>query len=181
MNLFWITLVTFAASFGVQFAFYLYYRYKSHPLIKTHKAVVNYTSGIIGDGVLMPLTNIFAFSVLTSLNYRFDAITLLWALLGGIITVFIFHWGQEYFHLHNWTMPESGRWNLLGVYHAMFMFAESSFLCFVLINYLQIALKNGFMAIPQSALYSGLLAMFIFFVTFVYDYWDSLFSRWLKR
>lgn len=169
--------ITFVFSFGVQAAFYYYYKFTNNSLIKKHKAVMQYTSGVIGDGILMPLTNIFAVLALNSQKIVIEPYTLLFSIIGGIITVFIFHYGQEYYNLKNWTMPDTGLWNLLGVYHAVFMFAESSFLCFVLINWVQ----KGFYSISSHAIYVGFLVMFVFFITFVYDYWKPLFRNLLSK
>lgn len=172
-----VALLTFIASFGIQFGFYLYYKITSNPIIKTHKSVISYLSGVIGDAILMPLVNILAVSALNSLNYKFNITTLLWASFGGTIVFFVFHLGQEYFKLTNWTMPENGLWNNVGVYHAIFMFAESTFLIFVIINFVQNGLNYGFSQIPTSNLLLALFVMLIFLITFVIDYWSLLFKK----
>ncbi|TSC89430.1 MAG: hypothetical protein G01um10145_587 [Microgenomates group bacterium Gr01-1014_5] len=172
--------ITLFFSFGVQALFYLRYAFGNRKIIREHKAVIAYKSGVIGDGVLIPLTNVFAWLVLgqlapwnTQLNF------FLTTGATGLLITFLFHWGQQRFHLTNWTMPTSGHWTLLGVYHAIFMFCEISFLSFVLFNYL-FSVFDGTRTggVPLSY---ALIILFLFFVTFVHDYWRTLFSKFVAK
>lgn len=172
-----VFLVTFIFSFGVQTLFYIRYLAGDRKIIREHKVVFQYKSGIIGDALLIPATNVVAWLVLQGLSQWHTSFGfLLTSALGGLAITFVFHWGQQRFHLANWTMPTSGHWTLLGVYHAIFMCFEASFLCFVLFNYLGTLAANGKSAVSSSPIEYGLLILFLFFVTFVHDYWEPLFS-----
>ena len=78
-------------------------------------------------------------------------------------------------------MPQVGKWNHLGLYHAIFMFLESSFLVFTLITYVQYLENNGSGVIYNSPIKYGFLMLFIFFVSFVHDYWHTLFKNLVYR
>lgn len=176
-NLFVVAAVTCFFSFGVQFLFWFWYFLRGEIIIKKYKTVFSYSSGYIGDLICMPATNIFAVVALDRLgNPYLDFSVWLWAILVGLVTTFIFHQGQKHFNLINWTMPQKGKWTLLGVYHSLFMFAESSFLAFSLISYFKHLAYAGRGSFAGAPVVLGLGVMFLFFVTFVYDYWKPLFK-----
>lgn len=170
--------VTLFLSFGVQFGFYLWYKKNNPDFLKKYQHVLQYWSGLLGDGLFVPLINVFAVLTLNQiapLEINFQTIIL--SFLGGLIITFLFHFGQQHYKLINWTMPEVGNWNLLGLYHAIFMFFESSFLIFTLISFIIYTNNYGLSIVSNSPIKYGFLVLFIFFVTFVYDYWKTLFKK----
>lgn len=169
-------LLTLFFSFGVQSLFYLYFRCTNNKVLK-FKHVFNYYSGIIGDGILIPLLNVFAVKILLDLNGGFSNELIFLSLIAGIFITFIFHFGQSYFNQINWTMPQKNQWNILGLYHCIFMFFESSFLVFTLLIFCKYA--PGFERIIYSSFGLGGLVLFLFFLTFMIDYWKSLFRKYL--
>ena len=169
--------ITFFLSFGVQAIFYLWYLKHNQDFLKKYQHVFQYTSGIIGDGILVPLINVFAVMTLFSVEVEVSIYAILFVISCGVLTTFIFHYGQQYFRLTNWTMPSVGKWNTLGTYHSFFMLGESSFLSFVLFEFLN---SRSLSYLPTSPMKNGLLVLFIFAATFVYDYRNSLFKKVLK-
>jgi len=166
-----VGLITFFFSFGVQSLGYLWYKFIDHELIKCHKCVIHYTSGMIGDGILVPLINVICVLTIYSLNQTIHNYSL-WpvAFLIGVIVTFIFHYYQQKLKLTNWTMPEVGRWNLLGIYHATFMTFETSFLAFTLLVIIQVSLNMGLTSVLNSPVKYAFLILSIFASTFLYDY-----------
>ncbi len=174
--------VTFFFSFGVQFGFYLWYKKHHEKFLTENQHVLQYWSGILGDGVFVPVINIFAVLTLRQIGYfEFTARVLGLSLFGGFLITLFFHFGQQYFKLTNWTMPKVGEWNHLGLYHAIFMFFESSFLVFTLISFINYLNINGSGVIFNSPIKYGLLMLFVFFVSFVHDYWHTLFKNLTLR
>lgn len=165
-----IALFTCFFSFVVQFLVYLWYRKINHPLVRNQKSVVEYLSGVIGDGLLMPLTNVFAALTLLAAGFEPSLELFLVSAIGGLLITWTFHYGQQRFKLTNWTMPAVGLWNGLGLYHALFMFSESSFLSLVLIETILSALRTG--SVNHFILpFIGSWAMLALFAgTFFYDY-----------
>lgn len=171
MWLLWVFLLTLMFSFGVQSLTFFYYHVQGNQLIHKHKSVFHYLSGLLGDGVLLPLANVFAYLSLESLGQSLNNMAI-WslALLGGLVVTFIFHLGQQRSRSTNWTMPKVGLWNLLGVYHVIFMFAESTLLLYTLLSVVEVS--------PTQIWFSDfkyvLLMLGLFFGTFVYDYYHLL-------
>ncbi len=173
-----IAAVTCFFSFGIQSLFYLVYRLKRSALIKKEKTVFDYLSGVIGDGVLVPSTNIFAVQTLQYTGA--DLLNMqawLLALPIGFAITFSSHYYQQKSQLTNWTMPKIGRWNTLGFYHAFFMFWETTFLGYSLISQIEFSLHHGLRSFIYSPIKFGLLALTLFLLTFFIDYWKSVFKE----
>lgn len=170
-ELIYVGFVTCLFSFWIQTFFYLWYRFVDHELIKNHKSVVHYTSGVIGDGLLVPLTNVFCALTIYSLGNSVSDFSL-WpgAFFGGVIITFIFHYYQQKLKLTNWTMPEVGKWNLLGIYHAIFMCFESSFLTYTFLVVLKSLYFEGFWFVAYSPVKYSFLVLGLFAITFLFDY-----------
>lgn len=181
-KLFIVAGVTFFFSFGVQTIFYFWYLIRREQIIVKYKSVFSYYSGIIGDAILLPATNVFAVLALKHLNYPiFDFGVWLVALITGLFITLISHLGQKYYNLTNWTMPQKGKWTLLGIYHSLFMFSESVFLAFSLTSYLKRLALEGKDGLEGFPIKFGLILMLFFFLTFVYDYWQPLFKKLLRK
>lgn len=173
--------VTCILSFGVQCGFFVLYKLTGNPIIKNYKHVFSYTSGVIGDGLLVPLVNIFAFLTLTQIGHtipRLDILIL--GLIMGFGVTFIAHWGQRKYDQKNWTMLKRGEWNNLGLYHAIFMFLESSFLGYTLIFYIDYLFNPNSEAVFTPFWYA-IFVLLLFALTFIFDYWDCLFKGLLKK
>lgn len=182
MDLLKVFLISCFFSFGVQTLAYFYYRSIKHPLIKSHKSVVEYWSGIVGDGVLVPGVNVFCFMTIYYLGNDLRNFNIWpYSLLGGLFITFIFHYYQQRWNLTNWTMPEVGRWNLLGIYHALFMFCESSFLVYTLLTVINGLSVQGTNLLVESPLKYSLIILGIFLITFLYDYRKAFGINVLRR
>lgn len=174
-----VALITFFFSFGVQSLWFCWYKYKEDEIIKDHKHVFNYLSGVVGDALLIPLINVFAVSSLleqSSLNHGLVGVSF----LGGIAVTTGFHLIQLKLSLTNWTMPEVGKWTNLGIYHALFMFFETSLLILTLLNFVQniVISKNTVLLLP---ILQGLLVLFVFLLTMIYDYRKEFLEKILNR
>lgn len=116
--------------FVVQAAGNVYLRWRADPLVSEYKATLSYASAIVGDGILIPLVNVFMTSQLVEWRRRPNLAEIVAALLAsGIITLGA-HLYQALNALLNWTMVKPFEWTALGYYHGAFMFAEISFVLF---------------------------------------------------
>lgn len=178
-----IAFITFFFSFGVQGFFFIYWKFWEPKFINKYNHVFSYISGMIGDGILVPIINIFAVITLFDVEANLMIVDL-WTLsfiLGFLVTL-VLHYGQKRFNLKNWTMPTGGKWNLLGAYHAFFMFFESSFLVYTFITFCKSLVFYGFSYATTSPFKYVVFIMFLFFITFVFDYRHTLFTRaYVKR
>lgn len=171
-------LITCFFSFGVQSLFYLYYYLSQSSLIRDYKTVFDYSSGIIGDGLLVPLVNVFAVLSLWQSPGGFNDYYLWVISLGcGFLITLLMHYGQQRFTLTNWTMPRVGKWNKLGIYHAFFMLFESAFLSYALLSYLRDLITQGPGFTYHAPIKLGIFIFLMFVGTFVYDYWQCLFRN----
>jgi len=107
--------------FGYQWAFFLHY----HGLQRT---VFSYLSGVIGDGVLIPIANVGAFLVLREMSpyIRWRRVPLYISL--GFITAFACFLAQGGLQIVNWSMPSPFVWSPVGQFHFFVMWSELSFL-----------------------------------------------------
>jgi len=116
--------------FMVQAAGNVYLNWRADPIVSEYRTTLTYTSAVIGDGLLIPLANVFITSQLVAWRRRPRAAELFGAVLGaGLLTVIV-HLYQAVNALLNWTMTRPFEWTGLGYYHALFMWTEMSFVLF---------------------------------------------------
>lgn len=116
--------------FMVQAAGNVYLNWRSDPIVSEYRTTLTYTSAVIGDGLLIPLANVFITSQLVAWRRRPRAAEVFGAVLGaGLLTVIV-HLYQAVNALLNWTMTRPFEWTPLGYYHALFMWTEMSFVLF---------------------------------------------------
>lgn len=131
----WLLLAAvFAATvflgFVVQAAGNVYLNWRADPIVSEYRATLTYTSAIFGDGLLVPLVNVFITSQLVAWRRRPRVTEIVGAVLGaGVMTVGV-HLYQAVNVLLNWTMTRPFEWTPLGYYHALFMWTELSFVFF---------------------------------------------------
>jgi len=170
-----VFLVTCFFSFGVQCMVYCFMRMRRSTFLHSYAHVFNYLSGVIGDFVLIPLVNVFAFLSFgqTPLALHVPSFGTLWGTFGifalclGFITTYLFHIAQEKLLQINWTMPQIGQWTTLGLYHAIFMFFETSFLWYAVLHYVAYGRTTSLAA---NFIFAGVALLVIFFITFLIDY-----------
>lgn len=115
---------------AVQAAGNVYLRWRADPIVSEYRATLSYTSAIIGDGVLVPLVNVFMTSQLVAWRRRPGLTEVAGAVLGAAVVTVGAHLYQAVNALLNWTMVRPFEWTALGYYHAAFMWAEISFVLF---------------------------------------------------
>jgi hypothetical protein len=116
--------------FMVQAAGNVYLNWRADPIVSEYRTTLTYTSAVFGDGLLIPLANVFMTSQLVAWRRRPRAAEIVGAILGaGVITVMV-HLYQAVNALLNWTMVKPFEWTPLGYYHAGFMWIELTFVLF---------------------------------------------------
>jgi len=131
----WLLLaLVFAATvffgFVVQALGNVYLRWRADPIVTEYRATLSYTSAVIGDGVLIPLVNVFMTSQLALWRRLPKLREIGAAILGATVVTGFAHIYQATQDLRNWTMTKPWDWTPLGYYHALFMCAEISFVLF---------------------------------------------------
>lgn len=116
--------------FMVQAAGNVYLNWRADPIVSEYRTTLTYTSAVIGDGLLIPLANVFITSQLVAWRRKARMTEIVGAVLGaGVITVGV-HLYQAVNALLNWTMTRPFEWTPLGYYHALYMWTEMSFVIF---------------------------------------------------
>ncbi len=104
------------------------------PLVTTYRASLTYVSAIVGDGLILPIVNMIMVSFLLAHREKVTKKTVHTALFCGLLITLYFHISQAMRGLVNWTMPVPWHWNILGVWHAGYMFSVCSLIsCFYLV------------------------------------------------
>jgi hypothetical protein len=154
--------VSWALLFGYQWAFY--FRYHGSEL-----TVFSYLSGVLGDGVLIPIANLGAFVMLRQMwpYLRRRRIPLYVAL--GLITAYAAFLGQAGLRIVNWSMPAPYVWSPVGEFHFFVMWSELAYL------YVAMAVSvNNWSALRADALawrsyWAGWFALALFGLTVAGD------------
>ena len=126
----WTALVVFLAALGVSGGTHLWMILTRNPLIKEHKATLEFRSAVIGDGVILPVVSVLMMRGLRAWGSRLGRRSVVSSLLAGLLFTSAVHVGQVQNKMVNWTMPEPGKWNALGIYHMGYMASQFAFTVF---------------------------------------------------
>lgn len=128
----WFGVTTWLLSFGYQLAFFSYYRFFENPILSSGRNVFSYYSGVVGDGIILPMVNILIFLLLKDIGAHLSMRKFLSFLGLGLLLTVAIHLFQATSNLTNWAMPEPFVWSGIGRFHFFFMWWEFSFLFFAL-------------------------------------------------
>jgi hypothetical protein len=121
---------TWFFGFIVQAAGNVYLNWRADPIVSEFRATLSYTSAVVGDGLLIPLANVFMTSQLFAWRRKPRIAEIVGAVLGAGVLTLAVHLYQAVNALLNWTMTRPFEWTPLGYYHAAFMWVELSFVVF---------------------------------------------------
>lgn len=99
-----------------------------HPLVLEFRSSLSYKSAILGDGILLPIINMVAIAFILKHGEYIGRKLLEFALVIGMGITVWFHVNQAMQGLVNWAMPSPWQWNILGLWHAIYMFSVISLL-----------------------------------------------------
>jgi len=155
--------VSWLLLFGYQWAFY--FAYRGH-----QPTVFNYYSGVLGDGLLLPVVNVAGFAMLRELSAEIPWRRLPLYLLLGLATAFGSFLMQAFLNWVNWSMPTPYTWSDIGQFHFFVMAGEISYLYLVLAT----AINNWRQLTANSIAWRGFatawLGLALFGATLAADY-----------
>ncbi len=141
--------LTSISAFWVNAAGHAWMLWRGNPLVREHKATLQYRSALLGDSMLLPLVNVLLDRQMRDwddgASVRRGRLARA-ALVGASITA-VFHAYQGALKLTNWTMPRPWRWNALGYYHALYMAAQFTVLAYFAAAAAAHARANGLAAL----------------------------------
>ena len=138
-----------------------------HPLVTEYRTTLSYGSAIFGDGILLPIVNMIVAGFVAQRHWDVTRRTIGLALAMGVAVTTYFHVEQAMQGIVNWTMPQPWHWNILGVWHAGYMLAVTSWLCFFGLLVAKAVRRER--SIPQEAVLV-VLGIAAFFVLLRLDY-----------
>ncbi len=104
--------------------------WRRDPLVTSYRDTLDFTSAIVGDGILLPFANVLVVSQLVRWRRAVRAREVGGPVLLGAALTLAVHAYQATNAIVNWTMPRPFTWTALGYTHAIFMWAELSLLTF---------------------------------------------------
>lgn len=127
--------LTSVSAFWVNAIGHAWMLWRGNPLVREHKATLQYRSALLGDSILLPLVNVLLDRQLDAWENglrpgRLRRGRLARAILAGTGITALFHGYQAAQKLTNWTMPRAWRWNVLGYYHALYMASQFTLLAY---------------------------------------------------
>ena len=122
-----VGVATFVFGFAAGAILNIYLILSHSSMFENLRTSLDYKSSIFGDGLILPIINMFALWFILNHSDLIKKRMIQTALfLGFLITVY-FHISQAVRGLVNWAMPEPWHWNALGAFHAVYMFLAFSF------------------------------------------------------
>lgn len=137
--MFAVAVATFVLGFLINAMASLVLGWRGDPLVTGYRDTLEFTSAIVGDGILLPFVNAAIASQLLQMrgSIRTGQVVIA-ASVGAALTLWV-HLYQATNAIVNWTMPQPYYWTVLGYTHALFMWAELSLLTFFWIQAAAIA------------------------------------------
>ncbi len=164
-----VAVLTWLGAFGYQLAFYGYYRLIGDGFLH-YKTVFDYLSGLVGDGIILPILNVLVYLLLREMKVK-----LTWGKVGiflvaGLVTTVLVHYTQASNDMVNWAMPEPFFWSGVGRFHFFFMWFEFSLLFLTLIETIR-RTSEVYRSYRKGGLFAlSWLSIGLFLLTFVMDY-----------
>ena len=137
------------------------------PLVTQFRSTLNYTSAIIGDGIVLPITNMIMVAFLLNHRKYLNKYTKYGGFAGGVIITAYFHITQAVQGIVNWAMPTPWHWNVLGFWHFFYMLAVSTLISGFYIAVFQYIKREG--RVPKSAFLAS-FGIVIFLILLRLDY-----------
>lgn len=165
--IFLVGFLTFFFGFGAPAIFNLYLIFTHSPLVLQFRSSLNYISAILGDGIILPIVNMFVAYFLMRNQILINILIVSLSFIFGFIITSYFHIVQAVEGLVNWSMPADWQWNFLGFWHAIYMFSVASLISLFYIL-LIFAFKNNRRPIREALFVS--FCLILFFILLRLDY-----------
>jgi hypothetical protein len=160
---------TFFFGFGAGAAYNWYLIQIHDPLVEQFRASLSYKSAIFGDGILLPAVNMVMVSFLLKHQKLLTRKVRGFGVFGGALITAYFHITQALEGIVNWAMPTPWHWNLLGLWHACYMFTVSSLISTFLATSIIVIYRTK--KVPWQFIFAA-FGVFLFLIILRLDYID---------
>lgn len=152
----------------MQFGYYLIAKHKNKHAFEGQKTLLAYTSGYIGDAIVLPIMNCFI--VYLFLTYGIHLTQTEYIVIGiiGLTSDILLHFFHGHLKLTNWSMPQPFSWNFAGKWHMFSFFFQISFVYlffyWFIKNFSYVSIRNA------HATYAVFGCVIVFLLLFLFDY-----------
>jgi hypothetical protein len=159
---------TLLCSWFIQLTYYLIMTHRNPLAFSGEKVLTNYTTGFIGDLVIVPLINVAIVYILLHGKVRLSRLNYVCIILAGLTADFLLHFGQGVLRLTNWSMPQPFHWNFVSYFHMFYFFFQISFVfLFFYLAYRGVWRRSAGL---RRATYSAFSLIVVFIALLLYDY-----------
>lgn len=156
-----IGFLTFLFGFGIPAVFNIFLILIKSPLVTHFRSSLNFVSSILGDGIVLPIVNMLIASFLIKHRGLIKRVYVNIALLSGFLITFYFYFVQATQGLVNWSMPRPWDWNILGLYHGLYMFSVASLISLFYLVFIIYAFKYKKIVVAPFWVTGGIILFFI--------------------
>lgn len=165
-----IVLVSLINNWFVQLGYYVYAKNKNPHSFDGHKTLLDYWTGVVGDGVIVPFINVFIYFVIVSTGASITLSMIFYSYILALGLDIFVHYFQASQSMTNWSMPRPFHWNGAGKWHMFSFPLQIAYLLiylYTLITYYDVILHA--ISLLVSFAMTLLLSLFFLFLFWV-DY-----------
>jgi hypothetical protein len=152
----------------IQLTYYIVVTHHNPSAFSGQRTLFDYKTGIIGDVLLVPITNAAILYVLLHAQPKLTKRAYAIVAILGLFTDITLHFMQGYLKLENWSMPKPYEWNFVSYWHMVSFLLQISFI--ILFFYIAITSGRTFTPKVRWAALCAFLSMGTFIALFLYDY-----------
>lgn len=167
-----IVLLSLINNWLVQLSYYLYVVRKNPVAFVGHRTLLDYWTGVVGDGVIAPLINIFIYFVIVNTGIEITASVIIWSYVIALWFDILTHYFQARQSMTNWSMPKPYQWNGAGKWHMVSFSIQVAYLIiyiYTLIQYYDAILRSPILLVSVVAIATlSFLFIFLFWVDYTH-------------
>lgn len=163
-----IVIASLIANWFVQLGYFIYMTDRNPLAFGGERTLADYTTGFIGDAVLLPIMNAAILYVAIKAQPKLCRRDIFYIVPFGIAADVLLHFMQGYLKLTNWSMPAPFQWDFVSYWHMISFFFQISFvfLFFYLVLRRRFTQDTG----AVRAVYAVFGLIMVFIMLFLYDY-----------
>lgn len=164
-----VIIISLTLNWLVQLSYYILMTSRNPLAFQGQKTLLEYLTGVIGDGVIAPIINVLVFIFFTTIHLKPQKKTIIKMFILALITDILVHFFQGAFSLTNWSMPKPFEWNFAGYWHMISLPIQMTYLYYffyIVVKKWREVKKKTILKYPVFAV---LGLMLLFLVLFIFD------------
>jgi hypothetical protein len=164
-----IITLSLIANWFVQLGYYFYKVHINTLAFSGERTLADYTTGFIGDALLLPVMNAAILFVILKSKIRLVRRDFCYIVPIGLVADILLHFLQGYLKLTNWSMPRPFQWDFVSYWHMVSFFFQISFVFLFLYVVVRHMFRRDLRQVLQAVwLVFGIMGLFV--MLFLYDY-----------